>query len=262
MLRKRLHRGFTLIELLVVISIIALLVAMLLPALSAAREAARQAQCLAQQRQVGIAFRAYMTDYREALMGGYSYTNGNSSGRRAWYDFVNGRYGSYLDMKVGSDRAARCVNNKGGWYGVYSSHHPTTDRLHADCTFMRQHINQTWPDPALGGAVVTWGSLSVFKLDDCAFPSTFLLLTDTTSGNTPGGSGNWFFNQSGPVTFNTNQNVGPWQSHGDTGNGLYVDGHAAACGPAQFVAAANRQHSAGIHGIWISYTKDGQQMIN
>ncbi|MEX0774555.1 MAG: type II secretion system protein [Phycisphaeraceae bacterium] len=260
--QKPFRRAFTLVELLVVISIIALLVALLLPALGAAREAAKQAVCLGQQRQVGIAFRAYMVDYRDALMGGYSYTNGNSSGRRAWYDFVNGKYASYLSMKIGSDRATRCVNNKAGWYGVYSSHHPSQDALHADCTFMAQHIGKAWPDPGLDGAVVTWGSLSVFKLDQCAYPSTFLLLADTTSGNTPGGSGNWFFNQSGPVSFNTIQNVGPWLAHGNTGNGLYVDGHATACGPQQLIGAVNRQHNAGTSGIWICYSKEGDLLNN
>ena len=55
--------GFTLIELLVVISIIALLIAILLPALSSAREAARAIQCGSNQRQIGILFETYATDY-------------------------------------------------------------------------------------------------------------------------------------------------------------------------------------------------------
>jgi prepilin-type N-terminal cleavage/methylation domain-containing protein/prepilin-type processing-associated H-X9-DG protein len=57
------HAAFTLIELLVVISIIALLVALLLPALSAARASARSSQCLAQQRQIGVAFSTYHIDH-------------------------------------------------------------------------------------------------------------------------------------------------------------------------------------------------------
>ena len=57
--------GFTLIELLVVISIIALLIAILLPALSSARKSARRTQCLAIERQYGVANHIYAGDSRE-----------------------------------------------------------------------------------------------------------------------------------------------------------------------------------------------------
>lgn len=56
--------GFTLIELLVVISIIALLIAILLPALGAARKSARRMQCLAIERQFGVANQIYAGDSR------------------------------------------------------------------------------------------------------------------------------------------------------------------------------------------------------
>ena len=54
--------AFTIVELLVVISIVALLIALLLPALGSARDAARTAACLAQYRQVGIAFTTYAAE--------------------------------------------------------------------------------------------------------------------------------------------------------------------------------------------------------
>jgi prepilin-type N-terminal cleavage/methylation domain-containing protein len=60
---RKAHRGFTLIELLVVIAIIAILAALLLPALSAAKQKAQRAGCLANLKQIGLAFAVYLADH-------------------------------------------------------------------------------------------------------------------------------------------------------------------------------------------------------
>jgi prepilin-type N-terminal cleavage/methylation domain-containing protein/prepilin-type processing-associated H-X9-DG protein len=59
------RRGFTLIELLVVIAIIAILAAILFPVFAQAREKARQTACLSNLKQIGLAFKMYVSDYDE-----------------------------------------------------------------------------------------------------------------------------------------------------------------------------------------------------
>ena len=60
--RRTLH-GFTLVELLVVIMIIALLMALLIPALASARDMALTVACASNERQMGLAFQEYASDW-------------------------------------------------------------------------------------------------------------------------------------------------------------------------------------------------------
>jgi len=61
---ERPRRGFTLIELMVVVTVVVILLGILVPAVSFAKRAARMAVCLSNQRQLGVACRAYAIDYR------------------------------------------------------------------------------------------------------------------------------------------------------------------------------------------------------
>jgi prepilin-type N-terminal cleavage/methylation domain-containing protein/prepilin-type processing-associated H-X9-DG protein len=65
-------RAFTLIELLVVISIIALLIAILMPALNKAREQATGSVCMANQKNLQLAYIMYADENDGRVVGGYA----------------------------------------------------------------------------------------------------------------------------------------------------------------------------------------------
>jgi len=65
-MRRRRH-AFTLVELLVVTAIISVLIAMLMPVMFRVRASARTLKCSSNLRQIGMAFAAYRTDWRNYL---------------------------------------------------------------------------------------------------------------------------------------------------------------------------------------------------
>jgi prepilin-type N-terminal cleavage/methylation domain-containing protein/prepilin-type processing-associated H-X9-DG protein len=81
------RRGFTLIELLVVIAIIAILAAILFPVFAKVREKARQISCLSNEKQLGLAFVQYASDYNSAWPGGQMSHTGTVPGQ-GWASLV------------------------------------------------------------------------------------------------------------------------------------------------------------------------------
>ncbi len=97
---KKRH-AFTLIELLVVIAIIAILAAILFPVFAKAREKARQITCASNEKQLGIAFMAYVQDYDEHFPCGGAGNNG----------FTNNGWAGQLYPYVKSTGAFDCPDD-------------------------------------------------------------------------------------------------------------------------------------------------------
>ena len=79
-------RGFTLIELLVVIAIIALLLAIITPALKSAKELASGVVCMNNEKQLSLAWIAYVDDNDSLLVGGSNYYSGARATPYRWVE--------------------------------------------------------------------------------------------------------------------------------------------------------------------------------
>ncbi len=95
---QRKNRGFTLIELLVVIAIIAILAALILPALARAKQKGYQIKCVANMKQVDLAYLLWINDHEAKFLpfrtkgvdgGNQDYPNGGSGPIRGevWFQY-------------------------------------------------------------------------------------------------------------------------------------------------------------------------------
>ncbi len=85
------RRAFTLIELLVVIAIIALLIGILLPALGHARRAGRTTVCMANQRNLAVAWQMYSDGHKDVMVAHRAANLGGGFPNQAnWHEVGNG----------------------------------------------------------------------------------------------------------------------------------------------------------------------------
>jgi prepilin-type N-terminal cleavage/methylation domain-containing protein len=104
---SRMRGAFTLIELLVVIAIIMLLAGLLFPAFTSARETARRTKAKADVKQLDIAWRALLSDYR--TWGAVSLSSGNfpmDSTKISVLRGTNPKGVIYMEFDGGSTNAA------------------------------------------------------------------------------------------------------------------------------------------------------------
>lgn len=126
--------GFTLIELLVVVAIIMVLLSVLLPSLSQARGRAKSVQCLANLKQLGLAFSFYAGDNAGQYPLFNIYGHGKPGFRKQYYPNVLAQYipvSKWLNEDGGApDKSNKVWNcpgvtpdlyNWGGGYGTCAS---------------------------------------------------------------------------------------------------------------------------------------------
>lgn len=203
--------GFTLIELLVVISIVSLLIAVLLPALSKARKAARNTQCLNQQRQVAMAYHAYIADNQQFIP-----VDGNWASNVGTYPKTIGPWQNQLASYMGAQNAGGmyevliCPETRDKITSAHKSYHSTYG-----VNYIRSFkpLWLSWPNPQ-----------PIF--DNIQHQSRVLMLTDYIVGyryidatkldlfNNPG--------TIGPATVSPND---IFRHLSEKSNAVYLDGH-------------------------------------
>ena len=238
MRRTTVQHGFTLIELLVVISIIAMLIALLLPTLQNARRVAVATQCLAQQRQIGIAMMNYAT--QSNMMIGIADNRFNTAvadqrsntGYTSYHQFLTA-----MDVLRSVDRDVLVCP---GW-------RPDGFTNGSQVMGIRW---STYP----GGVIFSGdagdgdqgdGGYRYIQLEETPRPSELYVITDNLDNNERQ-NGRWFSRGGSPMDKKAHLR------HLDAANGMALDGHAAA----------NNAEQLTEHGITIWWDADLNQWMN
>jgi len=193
--------AFTLIELLVVVAIIAVLISILLPALQTAREQARSAACLANERQMGLAWLMYGQDWDAIISSSHPVSGTAVSG--GWC------YAVYLYNK----RTDRCASNLAPFSWSMITYLPAETRdswtNYAYNEKLGREYNGTWwwykPES------LQKGRLSMDKIAVLADGASSLV-------------GAVWYSKPTVTMANEENDIGQWHNLGP--NVLFADGHA------------------------------------
>jgi prepilin-type processing-associated H-X9-DG protein len=230
MYRSRLSRsGISLPEILLATAIICLLAAILFPVFVRARDDGKRARCASNMRQLGNAFRLYLSDWN----GVYPAPGGLKGDFNYWSQTGSGGIVSYLGRNGGIG-TVWCCPELTDWNGLYPA------RSYSMNSYLRNPPDVDYPGCVglLGGCPESL--IEVSKRTVLLFEGMPVLRTapDTSYYLYVRRCGNWTCVRGWYALKPPQQHVKDWWRpwHGDSGNNyLYCDGHVVAKRPDSYL---------------------------